>query len=339
MTSTSLYALRAPDVFHELESSPEGITLEQAQARLATYGPNSLREPPSPPVWRMLAAQLIHPMALLLWAASAFAILGSQRIWLGIVIWVVILFNAAFSFWQEHRAQRAMTALRHLLPAHARVIRSGVETQIPASEVVVGDLLVLAEGDDIPADARVVEEYGLRTNNATLTGEAIPARKTADASLRVSLTEVERPNLVFAGTSVVSGTGRAVVYETGMTTQFGRIANLTQTVHEPPSPLQQQLTRLTKIISAFAVGIGAIVITVGVTDLHMDLAETFVLGIGLIVAFIPEGLRPTVTLTLAMAGQRLAKKGVLVKQLSTVEESAPPRSSAPIRAARLRKTK
>ena len=118
-----------------------------------------------------------------------------------------------------------MTALKHLLPAHARVIRAGKEEEIPASEVVVGDLLVLAEGDDIPADARVVEEYGLRTNNATLTGDAVPARRTADASLRLGLSEVERPNLVFAGTSVVSGTGRAVVYETGMTTQFGRIAN------------------------------------------------------------------------------------------------------------------
>jgi magnesium-transporting ATPase (P-type) len=231
-----------------------------------------------------------------------------------------VLFNAAFSFWQEHRAQRAMTALRHLLPAHARVIRSGVEVKIPASEVVVGDLLVLAEGDDIPADARVVEEFGLRTNNATLTGEAMPARKTADPSLRDGLTEVERPNLVFAGTSVVSGTGRALVYETGMTTQFGRIANLTQTVVEPPSPLQQQLTRLTRILAAFAVGVGVTVIAVGAIDLQMDLAEAFVLGIGLIVAFMPEGLRPTVTLTLAMAGQRLANKGVLVKQLSTVEE-------------------
>ena len=119
-------------------------------------------------------------------------------------------------------------------------------------------MLVLAEGDNIPADARVVEEYGLRTNNSTLTGEAMPARKTADASLREGISELERPNLVFAGTSVVSGTGPAVVYATGMLTQFGRIAHLTQTVHEEPSPLQQRSQQLTRIISLVALGLGVI---------------------------------------------------------------------------------
>ena len=122
------------------------------------------------------------------------------------------LVNAGFSFWQEYRAEQAMEALSVLLPGYARVIRDGEEAQIQASEVVPGDMLVLAEGDNIPADARVVEEYGLRTNNTTLTGEAIPARKIGRASLRPGLTELERPNLVFAGTSVVSGTARAVVF-------------------------------------------------------------------------------------------------------------------------------
>jgi Ca2+-transporting ATPase len=203
MISEPLYALRIAEVFRALESSPQGITLEQAQQRLAAYGLNVLREPPLPSRWRMFMAQLMHPMALVLWAAGLIAILSIAHAVLGVVIWAVVLANAAFSFWQERRTQRAMTALKHLLPAHARVMRNGQEEKIPASEVVVGDLLVLAEGDDIPADARVVEDYGLRTNNATLTGEAVPARKTADASLREGLSEVERPNLVFAGTSVV----------------------------------------------------------------------------------------------------------------------------------------
>jgi P-type Ca2+ transporter type 2C len=319
MISEPLYALRPAEVFHALESSPEGVPSEQAQQRLAAYGLNVLREPPPPPRWRMFMLQLIHPMALVLWAAGLIAILSIAHAVLGLVIWAVVLVNAAFSFWQDRRTQRAMTALRHLLPAHARVIRNGQEEKIPASEVVVGDLLVLAEGDDIPADARVVEDYGLRTNNATLTGEAVPARKTADASLRPGLSEVERPNLVFAGTSVVSGTGRAVVYETGMTTQFGRIANLTQAVPELPSALQQQLERLTRRISLLAIGLGIIVTIVSITQLKMDWIEALLLGVGLVVAFIPEGLRPLVTLTLAMAGQRLADKGVLVKQLATIE--------------------
>src|SRR5512143_102335 len=278
MISEPLYALRPAEVFHALESSPEGVTAEQAQQRLATYGPNVLREPPAPPQWRMFAVQLIHPMALVLWAAGLIAILSGTHAVLGAVIWAVVMANAAFSFWQERRTQRAMTALRHLLPAHARVIRDGQEQEIPASDVVVGDLLVLAEGDNIPADARVVEEYGLRTNNANLTGEAMPALRIAEASLREGLSEVERPNLVFAGTSIVAGTGRAVVYETGMTTQFGRIANLTQTVSEPPSPLHLQLTQLTRRISLVAIGLGVIVAGVSVTQLGWTWAEALLLA-------------------------------------------------------------
>ncbi|CAG0937517.1 sodium/potassium-transporting ATPase subunit alpha,E; H+/K+-exchanging ATPase [Thermoflexales bacterium] len=319
MISEPLYALRPTEVFHALESSPKGITSEQAQQRLLAYGPNTLREPSPPPRWRMFLMQLIHPMALVLWIAGLIAVLSISHAVLGLVIWLVVLANAAFSFWQEHRTQRAMTALKHLLPAHARVIRNGQEEEIPASEVVVGDLLVLAEGDDISADARVVEEYGLRTNNANLTGEAMPARRTADASLRLGISEVERPNLVFAGTSVVSGTGRAVVYETGMTTQFGRIANLTQTLSEPPSPLQQQLAHLTKRTSLIAIGLGVTVAFVSVTQLGWSWFEALLLAVGLVVAFIPEGLRPLVTLTLAMSGQRLADRGVLIKQVSTIE--------------------
>jgi P-type Ca2+ transporter type 2C len=319
MISEPLYALRPAEVFRALESSPQGITAEQAQQRLAAYGPNALREPSPPPRWRMFAAQLIHPMALVLWAAGLIAILSIAHAVLGLAIWAVVLTNAVFSFWQERRTQRAMTALKHLLPAHARVVRDGQEQEIAASDVVIGDLLVLAEGDNIPADARVVEEYGLRTNNANLTGEAMPALRMAEASLREGLSEVERPNLVFAGTSIVAGTGRAVVYETGMTTQFGRIANLTQTVSEPPSPLQLQLERLTRRLSLLAIGLGVVVTAVSITQLQMDWIDALLLGVGLIVAFIPEGLRPLVTLTLAMAGQRLADKGVLIKQMSTIE--------------------
>ena len=214
---------------------------------------------------------------------------------------------------------RLPLALQHLLPSYARVIRDGGEIKVAAGDLVPGDLLVLAEGDNIPADARVVEEYGLRANNAVLTGEAVPARKTADASLQEGISEVERPNLVFAGTSVVSGTGRAVVYATGMLTQFGRIVRLTQAVHEEPSRLQQEMSRLTRIISFFALGLGAIVFAVGIVDVKLGINEAFILALGIIVATIPEGLPATVTLSLAVAVQRLAQKGVLVKKLSILE--------------------
>ncbi|MGH2592771.1 MAG: cation-translocating P-type ATPase, partial [Anaerolineae bacterium] len=313
-----LHALRVSEVFGALETSPEGLTTEEAQTRLSLYGRNTLAEPAEAPLWRKLIGHTTHLMALLLWAAGWLALLGGRPV-LGIVIWTVVLVNAGFSFWQEYRAERAVAALKHLLPAYARVIRAGAEVKILASDVVPGDVLVLAEGDNIPADARVVEEYGLRTNNAALTGEATPARKTADASVREGLTEVERPNLVFAGTSIVSGTGRAVVFASGMLTQFGRIVNLTQTVKEEPSLLQQGMARVTKIISLLAIGLGVIVFLVGELDVGLDSLDAFIFAVGIIVAAVPEGLLPTVTLSLAMAVQRLAQRGVLVKKLAVVE--------------------
>jgi magnesium-transporting ATPase (P-type) len=257
-------------------------------------------------------------MALLLWGAGFLSLLVGE--WaLALTIWGLVLVNGVFSFWREYRAEQAMAALTKLLPAYARLLRQGQEAKVPASEVVPGDVLVLAEGDNIPADARVIEDYGLRTNNSTLTGEAVPARKTSDASFVEGISEVERPNLIFAGTSVVSGTGRAVVYATGMLTQFGRIARLTQAVHEDPSPLQRELAHVTRIISLVAIGLGAIVFAVGVVDVQLQHFEAFILALGIIVAAVPEGLPATITLSLAMAGQRLAQRGVLVKKLSVME--------------------
>lgn len=318
MASTPLYALRVPEVYQALETSPQGLTPEEAQARLALYGPNTLTEPPAPPLWRHFIGHLTHLMALLLWAAGALALIGGEPV-LAVVIWVVVLVNAAFSFWQEYRAERAVAALKRLLPAYARVIRAGKEMHIPASELVPGDVILLAEGDNVPADARVVEEYGLRANHATLTGEAVPVRKTAEASIREGLTELERANLVFAGTSIVSGTGRAVVYNTGMLTQFGRIARLTQAVREAPSLLQQQVVRVTRRIALFALALGAIVFVVSLMEVGLPHLEAFILALGIIVAAIPEGLLPTITLSLAIAVERLARRGVLVKKLAVVE--------------------
>jgi Ca2+-transporting ATPase len=318
MPSLPLYALRKSEVYEALETSPEGLSPQQAKERRALYGRNVLAEPPVPAAWRKWIGFIAHPMALLLWAAGGLAVL-TGRVDLGLTIWVVVLINASFSFWRERRAGQAVAALKDLLPSYARLIRAGQEVKVPASEVVAGDVLALAEGDSIPADARLVEAYGLRTNHATLTGESLPSLRVADASLRDGLTEIERPNLVFAGTSVISGTGRAVVYATGMSTQFGRIANLTQTLKEGPSLIQAQLVRITRILALVALITGGIVFVVGINDVGISPGDAFILAIGIVVAAIPEGLAPTVTLTLAMAVQRLARCGVLVKKLSVVE--------------------
>ncbi len=318
MVSDPIYVLLVPEVFTSLETSPNGLSASEVEARHTLYGSNQLSEPPREPSWRKMLGFTTHPMALLLWVAGGIALWLREPI-LGVIIWIVVLVNAALSYWREYRAEQATAALQHLLPSYARVIRDGLEVKVDASDLVAGDLLVLAEGDNIPADGRVIEEYGLRANNAVLTGEAVPARKTADASLRDGISEVERPNLVFAGTSVVSGTGKAIVYATGMLTQFGRIVRLTQAVREEPSRLQQEMSRLTRNISLIALGLGVIVFAVGIVDVNLGINEAFILALGIIVAAIPEGLPATVTLSLAVAVQRLAQKGVLVKKLSILE--------------------
>lgn len=318
MTSTPLHSLRSAEVYRVLETSPNGLPISEVEARRSLYGENLLSEPLQPSTWSRLVVHIIHPMALLLLFAGLLAFLVAEPV-LGLVIWGLVLINAGFSFWREYRAEQAMEALHKRLPSYARVLRENNEIQVPASEIVPGDVLVLAEGDNIPADARVVEEYGLRINNSTLTGEAVPARKTSDASFAEGISELERPNLVFAGTSVVSGTGRAIVYGTGMLTQFGRIAHLTQAVAEEPSHLQQELVRLTRIITIVALALGGIIFSISYFDLNIGLFEAFLLALGVIAAAIPEGLPAIITLSLAMAGQRLAQQGALVKKLSVIE--------------------
>jgi magnesium-transporting ATPase (P-type) len=318
MDSLPIYSLRPSEVYKALETSPQGLSANEAEARLNLYGHNLLSEPPQISRWRLLLGYLTHPLAIILWVAGVLAFLVGEPA-LGIVIWIIILTNGFMTFWREYRAQQAMKALLNLLPAYSRINRDSVETLVPSSEIIPGDVLILAEGDNIPADSRVVEEYGLRTNNANLTGEAMPSRKMADASLQEGISELERPNLIFAGTSVVSGTGKAVVFATGMLTQFGRIANLTQAVPEAPSRMQRELSSFSRVLMFAAFGIAGIVLLVGYFDVGMSFIQAFLLSIGILVAAVPEGLPATVTLSLAMAAQRLAQKGVLVKKLSSLE--------------------
>jgi len=321
MSSTPIYSLRVNEVFQSLETSLKGLSATEAGSRRALYGENILSEQAHPQIWRKYAAQATHPFVLVMIIAGAITI-WQREFALALVIWLVAVVNAGFSFWREYQAERAVEKLRHLLPTYAHVIREGKDVHLPAAEIVPGDVLILAEGDNIPADARVVEEYGLRVNNASLTGESLAARKTADASVVSGISELERPNLIFAGTSVASGTGKAVVYATGMLTQFGRIAQLTQAVQEEPSPFHQELQRLSRRLSIVAIGIGALVLLITVygptVKEHINI-NPILLALGIIVAITPEGLPVTLTLSLARAVQRLTTRGVLCKRLSIVE--------------------
>ncbi len=320
MPTEPIFSLRPQDVLKALETTPDGLDTAEAESRLSLYGLNLLSEQQKAPFWEKFIEPLMHPQAGILLLGAILAFIGQDSV-LGGVILILTLSNAFFSFWREHRAEQAVEKLQQVLPAYAHIMRNGEEEHIPAREVVPGDVLILAEGDNIPADARVIEEYGLRTNNSTLTGESVAARKVADASYQTGISELEQPNLIFAGTSVAGGTGRAVVYATGMLTQFGRIARLTQSIEDEPSPFQTELRQVTRFITFIAVGLGAVVIAVGLTS-GLDTGtgtDLYLFALGVMIAAIPEGLPATLTLSLAAAVQRLAQKGVLAKKLNIVE--------------------
>lgn len=257
-------------------------------------------------------------MAILLWAGGIIAFLA-QLPQIGIAIWMVNIINGAFSFWQEFKAEKATEALRKLLPSYARVLRDGEVQRILAEELVPGDVMLLEEGDRISADARLVDESELRVDQSTLSGESHPVRKTSEAVFGEDFDRTELPNIVYAGTTVVAGTGRAVIFATGMDTEFGKIAHLTQTVGEELSLLQKEMKRVTKIITILATSIGVFFFVLGVLLAGVDLAESFIFALGMIVAFVPEGMLPTVTLSLAMGVQRMARRHALIKRLSAVE--------------------
>jgi P-type Ca2+ transporter type 2C len=320
MTSIPIHAMRVQDAIKSLETSPTGLSTAEAQSRQSLYGGNVLSEQKRESNFNKFIRQIRHPFIILMLLAILIS-LWQKDLTLTVIIFLLAVTNSAFSYWRENRAERAIEKLRRLLPTYAHVVRDNVEVHLPADEIVPGDILILAEGDNIAADARVIEEYGLRVNNASLTGEAVAARKTSEASILPNISDLERPNLIFAGTSVASGTGKAVVYTTGMLTQFGRIARLTQTVQEQPSAFQKELERLGRILTWAAVIIGGIVWALANYEPNVSshFTNPLLLALGTIVAVTPEGLPATLTLSLAMAVQRLAARGVLAKRLSIVE--------------------
>ncbi|MBA4370280.1 MAG: ATPase [Coriobacteriaceae bacterium] len=311
-------ALSRAEVFAALETGENGQTTEEAALRLERYGPNEIREIRGRSLILKFLENFYHLFAIMLWVGGGLAFVAGMPE-LGWAIFAVIFINAIFSFWQEFRAEKATEALKKMIPRKAKVVRDGQKREVDASEVVPGDVLVLEEGDNIPADARLIEEYELRTNNATLTGESEPVRKTAAPHADERLTTIEMPNLIFAGTSVAYGGGRAVVFATGMETQFGKIAEMTQSVEEQLSPLQKEMVKVTQIQATIATTIGVAFFLLGYFVGGLDLLEGFIFCIGIVVALVPEGLLPTVSLSLAMGVQRMAKRHALIKKLSSVE--------------------
>jgi len=312
-------AALGPDaVYDALGTAPGGLEPAEADRRLGTVGPNRIEEVVGPPLLARFAANFVHLMALLLWVAGGIALLAGLPE-LAVAVWVVNIINGVFSFSQEYKAERATEALRRLLPANVRVLRGGLEATVLAEQLVPGDVLVLAEGDRISADGRIVEEHELRVDQSTLTGKSHPSRRTAEPVADTGASPAEQRNRVFAGTSVVAGRAKAVVTATGMRTEFGALARMSQTMEVEQSPLQRELARLTRVVAVIAVAAGLLFFVVAELFTPMGLTRGLVFALGMIVAFVPEGILPTVTLALAMATQRMAGRQALVKRLSAVE--------------------
>jgi magnesium-transporting ATPase (P-type) len=319
--SKALYLpLEKDEVLSELATSINGLTPEEAARRLSEAGPNTIKRVKGRRLLADLAKNLfLNLLAALLWAGGLMAFIAGMPE-LGWAIFLVIVINAVFSFIQEYKAERAVEALTKLLPARVKAIRGGKETELDAAGLVPGDLIKMSEGASIPADGRLISSDDLKVDNSALTGESRPVWKTAgpiEAGREFNWTEI--PNMAFAGTSVASGTGTMVITATGMDTEIGRLASLTQAIRSETSPLQKEISRLTKTVTLIAVTLGVVFFLLGWQLAGLTLAGSFIFAIGIIVANVPEGLLPTVSLSLAMGVQRMARQRAIVKKLSSVE--------------------
>ena len=303
-------------LLRHLRTTRSGLASREAERRLLTEGSNELTRQTRAGWPREGVRQLTHPLALLLWVASLLAFAaGTPALALAIV--GVVLLNAAFAFVQERQAERAVEALGRYLPSHATVIRDGHRSEIEARLLVPGDLLLIEEGDRISADARLLQG-SVEVDLSTLTGESAPVLRSAEYE-DVELPPLEARDLVFSGSACTAGEAQAVAVSTGMRTELGRIAALSQRVHREESPLETEVKRVAWLIAGVSVAVGLAFFPLGALAAGLPLGDALTFAIGLIVANVPEGLLPTITLALAVGVRALAREGALVKRLSAVE--------------------
>jgi Ca2+-transporting ATPase len=310
--------MRLKEVFDALDASPKGLTTEEAENRLKKYGFNTLIEKKNRRFTYKLLSHFKDLFGILLLFASVLSAISG--LWqLSLIILGVVLLNIFVSLFQESRAEKAMQTLKHWMPEYAKVIRDGDLQKVLVRKIVPGDLIVLEAGDRVPADARLITAFDLWTNNVPLTGESEPQPRTAKPTKMVDKAYLDSPNLVFMSTSVAKGRGKAVVLATGMNTQFGKIADLTQTIHEEPSPLQREIGNMAKYDFIIAVVVGSVFFLTSLIWLNLDFYSSILFMIGVMVACVPEGLQVTVSSALAINVLKMVKQNVLVKRLSAVQ--------------------
>ncbi len=298
------------------QTTTQGLTQTDADKRLKKYGENTIQTAKKRSEILVFVANFTSMMAILLWISGIIATFAGM-LELGIAIWAVNIINGCFSYWQQHAAQKATDSLKKMLPSYVKVTRNGSIKQIREEELVPGDLFALQAGDAIPADARIFNCSNLQIDESSLTGESLPVDK--GDQYQHGDGKFAQNNIVFAGTTVTSGTASGIVFATGMTTEFGRIAQLTQNQKKVIYPLQRELNQLTRQLTVIAVLIGIAFFLLAIFFVHSPIASSFIFALGMIVAFIPEGLLPTVTLSLAQGTQRMAKHHALLKDLNSVE--------------------
>lgn len=305
------------ELFLTFDSSERGLPDDEVKRRHLQHGFNTLPQIPSKPWYFKLAAQFTHFFALLLWVAAAISFVtawfdpASNMLPIGWAIVIVIVLNGAFGFYQEFRTEKSLEALRNMLPLKVNVCRQGIESMVLATELVPGDIVLLHEGDKVPADMYLIHAFDLWLNESSLTGES--ELVSADA-----LGSDNSKNILYSGTYVVKGEARGLVFATGKESRYGTIAALTQTVDSGVSHLQKEIAHISKVIALTSLVIaGSLIVISGIGE--NELWKTFLFSLGVLVALIPEGLLPTVTLALAFGAQRMASKGFLVNGLSVIE--------------------
>lgn len=298
-------------------NSLEGLSSAEARGRLEKFGHNELAEKAKPAWWKRFLAQFQDFMVLVLLGATLIsAFLGEYAD--AITILLIVFMNAILGFMQEYRAEQSLAALKKLASFTARVVRNGMMQQIPARELVPGDLLVVEAGDKLSVDARLLTVHNLEVEEAALTGESSVVRKTTERNYREDIPLGDRKNMVFSGTSVVKGRGKAIVCATGMDTEVGQIADMIQTTAEEATPLQRRLEHLGKWLVGGCVGICLVVVLTGVIR-GESLLLMCMAGISLAVAAIPEGLPAIVTVALGLGVQRMIKQQAIIRKLPAVE--------------------
>ncbi len=311
-------------VLAELKTGHNGLSNSEAARRLAEVGPNQLDERPGRTRLQVFLSQFKDTMVIVLLVAAAISFVlaltshESGEFTDAIMIMIIVILNAILGYTQEFRAERAMAALKQMAVSVVRVRRDGQIREVPATELVPGDVVLIEAGVRIPADARLIESANLRVEEAALTGESVPVEKVTDALTTDSASVGDRTNMVFMGTTAVYGRAVAVVTETGMATELGKIADLLQEVGEDRTPLQQRMEQLSKVLAVAALVIVAIVFAVGLLR-GQEIKLMFMTAVSLAVAAVPEGLPAVVTISLALGAQRMVRRNALIRRLPAVE--------------------